>query len=97
MIQLQVLVVFVLLLFLVLLFESLECIGGHGVQSDERLEWASSSIGISNDASLVNVTTSQKLTLLGSLTSTYLPSGCFIQRSMIILTIPQPLASETAI
>jgi len=40
MIQLQVLVVFVLLLFLVLLFESLECIGGHGVQSDERLEWA---------------------------------------------------------
>lgn len=39
----------------------------------------------------------QKLTLLGSLTRTYRPSGCFIQRSTIILTIPHPLPSETAI
>ena len=35
------------------------------------------------------------LTLLGSLTSTYLPSGCFISRSVTVRTIPQPLANET--
>jgi hypothetical protein len=33
--------------------------------------------------------------LLGSLTKTYLPSGIFMQRSVTVLTMPQPFASET--
>ncbi len=35
-----------------------------------------------------------KLTLFGSFTSTYLPSGCFMQRSVIVRTMPQPLDSD---
>ena len=39
--------------------------------------------------------TEPERTLFGSFISTYFPSGCFIHRSMIALTIPHPLASET--
>ena len=34
-------------------------------------------------------------TLLGSFTSTYLPSGIFMHRSVTVRTIPQPFARET--
>lgn len=34
-------------------------------------------------------------TLLGSLTSTYLPSGIFMQRSVTVRTMPHPLANDT--
>lgn len=34
-------------------------------------------------------------TLLGSLTSTYFPSGCLMARSAMVRTIPHPFASET--
>ena len=36
-----------------------------------------------------------RLTLFGSLTRTYLPSGIFMQRSVTVRTIPHPLANET--
>jgi hypothetical protein len=34
-------------------------------------------------------------TRLGSLIKTYLPSGCFKQRSVTVLTMPHPLARDT--
>ena len=38
---------------------------------------------------------SEEHTLLGSLISTYFPSGCFIHRSATVRTMPHPLCSDT--
>jgi hypothetical protein len=37
----------------------------------------------------------RRRTLLGSLTSTYLPSGIFMQRSVTVRTMPHPFWSDT--
>lgn len=45
----------------------------------------------------VTIHQSIRLTLLGSLTKMYLPSGCLNTRSAMVRTIPHPLVNETFI
>jgi hypothetical protein len=69
------------------LFVVRERVQGNTIQANDRLR--------NSDQRVSRTALESTPTRLGSFINTYLPSGCFMQRSATVRTIPHPLARET--